>query len=155
MFLHNFVPIAVLKPVLFFICKSYCFFFRLEECELHLFCQSYFCRPFYKDFWSEIALWVTMQIKQESANRVPIWHLPSRWISKFCALSRVEARFWNPRFVFTRSRNTSLVGKWSNNPTRPRRPKHTSCYYCIGLTLCYYHPWFDLVFEPDYRVFFE
>ena len=44
---------------------------------------------------------------------VPIRHSPSRRISKVCALSQVEARFWNPKIVFTRSTNTSPVQKWS------------------------------------------
>ena len=45
---------------------------------------------------------------------VPMRHSPSRRISKVCALSRVEAWFWNPKIVFTRSTDTSPVRKWSN-----------------------------------------
>ena len=45
---------------------------------------------------------------------VPTRDSLSRRILKVCALSWVEARFWNHKIVFTRSTNTSPVQKWSN-----------------------------------------
>ena len=52
---------------------------------------------------------------------VPTQDSFSRRILKVCVLSRVEARFWNPKIVFIRSMNTSPVPKWLNTKVSTTR----------------------------------
>ena len=58
--------------------------------------------------------WSTSIIGKFWQSGVPTPNLLSRQILKVCALSRVEAWFWNPKIMFTRRTNTSPVQKWLN-----------------------------------------